>query len=400
MSCTLQRVRKQFLDGTHRAISPAETLLSVSPLMKEIGVVEVTDITPSDKIGIPCFSAYRPRAARGGVHYHAGMGKDPIQAKVSAMMEAVEQYSAEYRMDQMEYATYEEQPMHRTVNPADLILPRNLHEREKLHWSHALDLLSGDEVRVPSNAVFHPYDSLGMTFPLFQSDTNGLASGNVREEAVLHGLLEVIERDDMSVAGRSRSMGRRLDVDRPCPARDIRERMESLGIEVHLWLLSGRTRIPTVAAAADDTATKDPELLVMGSGTHPDPSIAALRALAEIAQSRASYLTGMRENPDRKSLVERAGYERMKRINREWFARAEEVPLSSVEDRSTPYIDDDIRLVLEELRPLAERVCVCDLTRTSIPVVRVIIPGFEVSHVNPSRIRNPGKIGGSTNPLS
>jgi ribosomal protein S12 methylthiotransferase accessory factor len=303
------------------------------------------------------------------------------------MMEAVERYSAEYRMDRMEYAAYEELPVHRTVNPADLILPRNLQEGEKLHWSHALDLLSGEEVFVPSNAVFHPYDTMGMTFPLFQSDTSGLASGNVREEAVLHAMLEVMERDDLSSAERNRSMGRRLEIDRPCPAREVRKRMESEGIEIHLWLLSGRTRIPTVAAAADDTVTKDPELLVMGSGTHPDPAIAALRALTEVAQSRASHLSGGRENPDRKSLVERAGYDRMKRINREWFARAEEIPLSSIEDLSTLYVDDDIRMVLDELRPLAERVCVCDLTRTTIPVVRVIIPGFEVSHVNPGRIR-------------
>jgi ribosomal protein S12 methylthiotransferase accessory factor len=294
-------------------------------------------------------------------------------------------------MDRMDYAAYEELAVHRTINPADLILPRNLQEGERLHWSRALNLLSGDDVLVPSNAVFHPYDTLGMTFPLFQSDTSGLASGNVWEEAVLHAMLEVMERDDLSVAGRSRCMGRRLEIDQPSPAREVRERMESEGIEIHLWLLSGRTRIPTVAAAADDTVTRDPELLVMGSGTHPDPAIAALRALTEVAQSRASHLAGGRENPDRKSLVERAGYDRMKRINREWFAKAEEVPLSSVEVLSTPFIDDDIRLVLDELRPHAERVCVCDLTRTVIPVVRVIIPGFEVSHVNPARIRSRTK---------
>jgi ribosomal protein S12 methylthiotransferase accessory factor len=125
----------------------------------------------------------------------------------------------------------------------------------------------------------------------------------------------------------------------------------------------------------------------MGSGTHPDPAIAALRALTEVAQSRASHLFGGRENPGRKNLVERAGYERMKRINREWFSTAEEVPVSTIEDLSTLYIDDDIRMVLSELRPHAERVCVCDLTRTTIPVVRVIIPGLEVSHVNRDRIR-------------
>jgi len=65
MSYTLQRVRKQYLDGTHRVKSPDETLVSVSPLMEEIGVEEVKDITSSDRIGIPCFSAFRPRAARG-----------------------------------------------------------------------------------------------------------------------------------------------------------------------------------------------------------------------------------------------------------------------------------------------------------------------------------------------
>jgi ribosomal protein S12 methylthiotransferase accessory factor len=391
MSYILQRVRKTFLDGTHRVKSPAETLLMVSPLMEDIGVEEIRDITSSDRIGIPCFSAFRPRAARGGVRYHAGKGKDPVQAKVSAMMESVERYSAEYRMDRMEYAAYGELPVHRTVNPADLILPRDLQEGEKLHWSSAMDLFSGEEVLVPSNAVFHPYDTLGMTFPLFQSDTNGLASGNVREEAILHAMLEVMERDAMSAAERKRSMGRRLELDRPCPAQEVREKMESSGIEIHLWLLPGRTRVPTVAAAADDTVTKDPELLVMGSGTHPDPAIAALRALTEVAQSRASHLSGGREKPERKSLVERAGYERMKRINREWFATADEVPVSSLEDLSTPYIDDDIRVVLEELRPHAERVCVGDLTRTVIPVVRVIIPGFEISHVNPARIRKGAK---------
>jgi len=390
MSHTLQRARKTFFDGTHRVRSPAETLEVVMPLREVIGVEEILDITPLDRLGIPCFSACRPRAARGGVRYYAGKGKDPDQAMASVMMEAVERSSAEYRRDPMEFAAYEELAVHRAVNPADLILPRPLARDEKIHWSQAHDLLSGEEVLVASNAVFHPYDTMGMTFPLFQSDTNGLASGNVPEEAILHGMLEVIERDAMSRAERGRDMGRRLVLDRDCAAREVQERMESAGIAVHLWLLPGRLQVPTVAAAADDTVTRDPALLVMGSGTHPDPAIAALRALTEVAQSRASALQGGRENPERKSLVERAGYERMKRINREWFAEAEEVPLSSLKDLSTPFLDDDIRLVLEELRPHVERVLVCDLTRTEIPVVRVIIPGLEVSAVNRDRVRRAG----------
>ncbi len=387
MRYTLRRVQKHYFDGTHRVKAPGETLSVVEPLMDRVGIEEVTDITHVDRLGIPCFTAFRPRAYRGGVRYHAGKGKDPIQAKVSSLMEAVERYSGEYHGDAMEFASYEEIGTHRALDPEDLLLPRPLEPGEKLHWSPAHDLLQDEEIFVPSNAVFHPYNTLGMTMPLFASDTNGLASGNVIEEAILHALLEVMERDDMSMAEQSRSMGTRLEIDINCPAREVQDRFESCGIEIHLWLLDGRTGIPTVAAAGDDTVTRDPGLLVMGSGTHPDPAIAALRALTELAQSRASQLHGGRENPGRKQLIEKAGYDRLKRINREWFTDAPSVSLSSLANRATPFIDDDIRVVLDELRPHVERVCVCDLSRTEIPVVRVIVPGLEVSHVNRERVR-------------
>jgi ribosomal protein S12 methylthiotransferase accessory factor len=387
MSFRLRRVKKKYFEGTHRVKYPEQTLALVEPLMPELGVEKVEDITSCDRVGIPCFSAYRPRAARGGTRYHAGKGKDPVQAKVSSLMEAAERYSGEYRRDPMEYLSLDEIDLSRAVHPDDLFPSRHLQPGEKIHWSHCTDLFSGEGVLVPSNAVFHPYDTLGMAFPLFRSDSNGLASGNVPEEAILHGLLEVMERDAMSRAEQARSLGKRLDLDRNCPAREVFDRFESAGIEVHLWLLNGPTRIPTVAAAGDDLVARDPALLVMGSGTHPDPAIAALRALTELAQSRASHLRGGRENPDRRRLLEKAGYERIKRINREWFASAKTVSLTSLEDLSTPYIDDDIRVALGELRPLAERACVFDLTRTRIPVVRVIVPGLEVSHVNKERVR-------------
>ena len=387
MRYTLRRVQKHYFDGTHRVKAPEETLSIVEPLMDRVGVEEVIDITHVDRLGIPCFTAFRPRAARGGVRHHAGKGKDPVQAKVSALMEAVERYSSEYQGDAMEYASYEEIGGHRAIDPEDLLLPRPLSPGEKLHWSPSYDLLRDEEIFVPSNAVFHPYNTLGMTMPLFASDTSGLASGNVMEEAILHALLEVMERDAMSMAEQARSMGTRLEIDLDCPAQDVQDRFESCGIEIHLWLLEGRTGIPTVAAAGDDTVTRDPALLVMGSGTHPDPAIAALRALTEVAQSRASQLHGGREDPGRSQFIERAGYDRLKRINREWFADAPAVPLSALDNLATPFIDEDIRVVLEELRPHVERVCVCDLSRTEIPVVRVIVPGLEISTVNRERVR-------------
>ncbi|HQD25730.1 MULTISPECIES: YcaO-related McrA-glycine thioamidation protein [Methanoculleus] len=388
MAITIHPVEKLYFDGTHRSRPPEETRAIIEPLMGEIGVAEIIDLTSLDRLGIPVFAATRPKAARGALRVLIGKGKEPVQARVSAMMGAIERYSAEYRGDRMEYATYEEIGPGRAVHPEDLILPRGLEQGEMLHWTPGWDILNDEEVYLPSNAVFHPYDSLGMTMPLFRSDSNGLASGNVMEEAILHALFEVIERDALSIASAERDLGYRLTIEKDCAARKILDRFEENGIEIHLWLIEGRTGIPTVAAAADDTVTKDPAMLVVGSGTHLSPEIAALQALTEVAQSRGSYLQGGRNDPRREEVIRKAGYERLKRINRIWFADADSVDITNVPDRSTDRFDLDIQKVLKEVEPHTDRVCVCDLSRTPVPVVRVVLPGFEVSYMDPDRKRS------------
>lgn len=391
MECELNRVEKRYFHGTHRTCAPKETEKMARPLMKSIGAGPVRDITRSDRVGIPCCVSSRSRIPRGGTGIHPGMGLDLPLARVSAMMAAIERFSGEYHGDQMVCASYEEAGVARAVDPESLILPRPLEQGEKLHWTPGADIMNCEQVLVPSNAVFFPYDTLGMTMPLFQSDPSGLASGNVREEAILHGLLELLERDAMSRAERRRDMGKRLVMDTDGPARALLGRFTSAGVAIHLWLLEGRTRVPVVAAAADDHVTKDPALLMMGSGCHPDPEIAASRALTEVAFSRAAYLRGGTTSSHREMILSRAGYERMKRINREWFADAPEIPVSSLPDVSSQLIDEDISLILDDLRPGVERVCVVDLPRTAVPVVRVVVPGLEVSHLHKDRkVRQQG----------
>jgi ribosomal protein S12 methylthiotransferase accessory factor len=386
MEYRITRAKKEFFSGTHRSLPPERTLPVIEPIMTGIGVKEIVDITPLDRLGIPVFSAVRPRGARG-VDVYSGKGLDPVQARVSAMMEAIERYSGEYHGDQMELASYEEVGITRAVNPEELILPRPLQMGEKVHWTPGWDLLNDEEVFVPSNAVFHPYNTLGMVQPLFRSDTTGLASGNLREEAILHALMEVVEWDALSMAGIRKTMGRRLTIDREEPIKGLLSTFEQAGIDIYLWLLDSRTKIPTIAAAADDQKTKDPSLLVMGVGTHTDPLIAATNALLEVAQSRATQLEGEMKEAERQDLVHRIGYERMKRINRGWFAPADEIALSSVKNLSTPYFDEDIGIVLSEVRQHADRICLCDLSRTVVPAVRIVIPGFEISHIDKDRIR-------------
>ncbi|HZD44144.1 MAG TPA: YcaO-like family protein, partial [Methanomicrobiales archaeon] len=141
----------------------------------------------------------------------------------------------------------------------------------------------------------------------------------------------------------------------------------------------------SVAAAADDRKTEDPAMLVMGVGTHTSPEIAAINALLEVAENRALIINDLIKEESRVEMARRVGYERLKRINRMWFAAAEEVEIGDVEDISTPYFDEDIKRSLERIGEHADRVCFVDLTRTSMPAVRIVIPGFEASHVDGER---------------
>ena len=90
-------------------------------------------------------------------------------------------------------------------------------------------------------------------------------------------------------------------------------------MDIKLVDLTADIKITTIAAVADDKVLKDPALLTMGVGTHLDPEIAVIRALTEVAQSRATQIHGTREDTTRAIFMRKAGYERMKRINKHWF---------------------------------------------------------------------------------
>lgn len=84
-------------------------------------------------------------------------------------------------------------------------------------------------------------------------------------------------------------------------------------------------------------------------------------------------------------MVGKAGYERYKRINRIWFADASEVFAKDIPATHYAATDDELNAAIAAVTPHTDRICIVDLTRTALPVWRVVIPGFEVSYIDPSR---------------
>ena len=135
---------------------------------------------------------------------------------------------------------------------------------------------------------------------------------------------------------------------------------------------------------------KDPSLLTLEIGTHLNPEVAVLRALTEVAQSRATQIHGAREDTLRADFARKAGYERMKKINKYYFKEEEEkIKLSSIPDRSTNSLTEDINIVKKELiKNNIDKVLYVDLTRPELDVnvVRVIIPKMELNAIDPTRV--------------
>ena len=390
----LNRCPKCSPDTGIRVMPPEETLKRVLPLLKKAGMGEPEDITDKDNLGIPVFSVDRQETALGKPKYYNGKGATREQAMASGVMEAIERYSAEQRdTDDVVVGTYEQaKEAMMTVNPADLILPLpvlDVYPVADIAWTRGFEMFRGCHILVPACAVFYPYFPNG-DYPLFKWHTNGIASGNTMEEAILHALFEDIERDAWSIAEyNDRSNADILIRDKDSVPAQLIAKFEAQGIKVHLKDLTSDLGIPTIGAAADDTVTKDPELLTIGVGTHLNPEIAAIRAITEVAQSRTTHKHGMKINAQLQKKSQELGYEKIKAINHMWYGDNEKkIYLEDMPDQSTPYVLDDIEVVLGKLMECGfDQVIAVDLTRPElgVPTVRMIVPGLEVSTMDPER---------------
>ncbi|WP_296884950.1 YcaO-related McrA-glycine thioamidation protein [uncultured Methanobrevibacter sp.] len=387
----------KYFKGTHRIIPPSQTIENNEDKCKIAGITRITEITHLDRIGLPVFSAIRPTSQDGAISIYGGKGISVEHAKASAMMEGFERYSAEKQNENTVTGSISEiSTKGNVIDIETLTLPKDFKKENidslNLEWNICHDLISGEDYYVPSNAIYHPYVSNDNTVQsLFKSNTNGLASGNSLDEALLHGMFEVIERDAWSIFELTHKNSSQIDLDsiESDVVNDALLKFSENKINIKLMDLTADINVPTIAASADDTLLKDAGLLTLGIGTHLDPEVAILRALTEVAQSRATQIHGAREDTVRADFARTAGYERMKRINKHYFQEEDEkIALSDIKNNSTDSITKDIDIVLNELKANEiEHVLYYDLTRPELDVnvVRVIIPTMELYSIDQSR---------------
>jgi ribosomal protein S12 methylthiotransferase accessory factor YcaO len=399
----LKRAPKYAAHGVVRTIPPVETIRRVTPLMAGIGVTRVAEVTGLDRVGIPNFTAVRPRELGEGISYYNGKGLTRPAAHAGALMEAVERQAAEFCDLPVHFGTHDQmRALGATVDPSEIIVPRSIEYQPDmpLEWVEGFDLLSKRPTFLPLNTVVCPYEPPPGRINLYFSSSNGLASGNTLEESLCHALCEIIERDATAVADTSanlapavgsilaqmgalapRSAPRRsgrfplIDPDSlPARSRTLVRRLRRAQLLVYLRNVTSTCGIAAFDCNIVERRLDGRHLAHGGSGCHPDARVAVSRAISEAAQSRVAHIQGGREDLDR-IVGEPAPFD-----PEEMFGGGPLTPYSSVESVEHTHVDDDIRFLLERFKSdgFGQAVAI-DLTRpdVGVPVVRVVVPRTE-----------------------
>ena len=372
-----------------RSLEETEALARAS--LDRCGITRIADVTDLDVVGIPVFHSMRPAAALGLNTVTSGKGMTPTVARVSAMMEAIERTWCEPGSDRsILRASYAElgQAQEPTLDPRRLILKRGhtWTEDAPLSWWPVREILTDTEVLVPALAVFTPFPN---EYGMFRSNTIGLAAGNNPQEALLQGLLEVVEHD-CTAFGETLKAGSEIRLaSLPAGLAELVDRFERVGVRVQMYGYVNAIGVPTVFATTDDTYAEDGLLINGGAGCHLDPVVAATRALTEAAQSRLAVIGGAREDLDGQAYRRYASYDAMREMLRSWSSGRPEMDFADLAAAGTGTQEGDLNQVLDGLGQAGlSLVFATELGPADLPfsVTKVIVPGLEVYQNDPARL--------------
>lgn len=367
---------KAFQLGTHRVRPPEETWEAIRGLLPRAGISRVADVTALDRIGIPVWQAVRP--ASRNLSVSQGKGATPAAAKVSAAMEALENWHAEdlSHLPQMEISLREM----RDASPIPLASLRwasgsPVPDGARIPWVPAQAPRTGAAGWLPRAMLELDFRvPLGLAVRPFNLTSNGLASGNCPEEALLHAVCELAERHGAWLAYREPARRRAVDPETIGDAycREMIERFRDAGLKLALYDLSWEAGLPVVQA---DAVAPDIANVWRGFGCHPSPTVALSRALTEAAQSRLTFIAGARDDIP----VFAAGPEAYDTFQEP----AEGGDFGGLPDLASDSVADDLARVLDRLAALGLETWSVDLTREEIgvPVAFAFVPGLrEMPH--------------------
>ena len=420
--------------GRHR-IMPEETLARyrhlVSPIsgvVKEIcrarGTPAMLNVFRSGPISLPGARGVRGLRAALAMQ-NAGKGITPAQAETGALCEALERHSATFHGDEAtlegSYRSLGAQAIH--PDACQLYHPRQFDGRERwnaLHdtfqfvcapfddnapmsWSPVWSLTHQHRRLLPTGMLYfgaprRPGDIM------VRPDSNGNAAGESLEDAVLRGLLELVERDSVAIWWYNRTRQPAVDLSAFADPwiDEMRDAYARMGREIWALDLTADLGVPVIAAVSR-CVDQPREEIVFGFGADRDPRVALRRGLTELNQLCSSTGGTCSTGIDAEAWLKSATIE-----NQQYLvpdpAQAPRKP-DDYHYRPCGDLRDDVEILHDGLRRAGLELLVVDQTRPDIglPAVKVIVPGLRHfwARFAPGRLYDiPVKLGRRPRPMS
>lgn len=409
------RPKLDVVDGGHRARTPEALLADYEPLISPItGPVKQLVKLPMAGEGLHTYQAGQNFAVpmshvsdlRAGLRSAAsGKGMSDVQARASAVGEAIERYSGLYRGDEARVSA-----SYRELGPEQAIAPNELHqfsdtqfaERDEwnargshfqrvcdpfdetatIDWTPLWSLTHGRTRYLPTASLFFGYPvALGHRYA--GADSNGNAAGTSFEDAAVQGFMELVERDSVAIWWYNMLRRPAIDLDSFGIEyfADWQRRYRATGREVWALDVTSDLGIPTVVTVSR-RIDKPVEDILIAFGAHFDITIAISRAMTEMNQFLPAVIGVTEEqtqyaypDPDQQRWWTTATL-----ANQPYLAPAPG-PLRTAADyvdRSTADLADDVRLAQHIIEDAGMEMLLLDQTRPDIglPVVKVVVPGM------------------------
>jgi ribosomal protein S12 methylthiotransferase accessory factor len=393
--------------GGYRTVSSRATVTRfrkhVSPLTGVVSRLERieadlplnTNFYASHNFSAPARNVDELRAGLSGGSF--GKGSTAEQGEASALMEAIERYSGIFQGDEIRVTRrFTDFASGEAILPDDVLLfskaqtmadqtptddsseshiaPAPFDPSARIEWSPVWSLRDERFKYLPTSILYFFYGGPAA----FHADSNGCAAGNTREEAIVQGFLELMERDAYAIWWYNRL--RRAEVDlsqfNDSYVRDLKAQLADAGRKLWVLDVTSDLGIPTYVAILH-WMQNGKENIEFGSGAHFDPRIAMLRTLTELNQFLSIGLmgggTGEKSSLDGFTPLRLRDHPFLTPSGRPTVQAgcgAHVGPVDNTRDQVLACVNVARRagldfLVLDQTRPDVE-----------VPVVRVIVPGL------------------------
>jgi oxazoline/thiazoline synthase len=403
-------------DGGHRYCSPQETLRKYQHHISLItGIVRELQKIPGNGLTHTYIAKHHflnifdnvdsLRQNIGG--RSGGKGRTDSQARASGFCEAIERYSGVFQGNEIRHISSYQQMGEKAIHPNTCMnfSPQQYQNREQwnaeskgwfqkvpepfdiereIDWTPVWSLTDQEFKYLPTAYCYYGY------FPSYPpdcwADSNGCASGNTLEEAILQGFMELVERDCVALWWYNRLPKSQVDLgsfNEPY-FQSLKEYYQSINRELWVLDITSDLGIPAFAAIS---RRKDQEVedIILGYGAHFDSKLAISRALTEVNQILPNVLRATADGntqypPSADSLALEWWKSATLASHPYLIPDAQSVPKFSTDYPQLASDDllEDVRLCQKIVEQNGLEMLVLDQTRPDIGlrVAKVIVPGM------------------------